>query len=350
MEIPTVQLFEETPRTFMGPGLSSESTLAYLDRSARTDAASARQYLEHLFAVYPPEKKAAFKKRLHDEFESAFFELFIHDLLRSNGAAVVLHPKVSEKSTRPDFLARFPSGDQLIVEAIVSKDMSAAEQKIESQWERIFDHLNRKLNCPVYWIAFGSREHPELPPTPSSLCRFVQRQIDEFTQMDMASGGNLTLPTWLFQDGTLFSMEISLIRRSQPANPDDRPIGVYPWKSRWGGGEQALLNAIKAKATKYGPLELPFVVAINALSRWGTHAEDVTRALYGGELNGRATGGLFSSKYSRLSGVLVTKATAWGPPNPSIHLYHNPQAQKPCGDIPWQIPQTTVIDGQIRTL
>lgn len=333
----------------MGPGLTSESTLSYLDRSARTDAASARQYLEHLFAAYPPEEKAAFKKRLHDEFESAFFELFIYDLLRSNGAALALHPQVSEKSTRPDFLARFPNGDQLIVEAIVSKDISAAEQKIESQWERIFDHLNRKLNCPNYWIAFGSCDHPEIPPTPSNLCRFVQRQIDQFTQLDMAYGFNLPLPTWLFQDGTLFSIEISLIRRPQPAKPDDRPIAVYPGKARCGGGEQALLNAIKAKATKYGQLNLPFVVAINALSRWGTHSEDVTRALYGGNLNGPSTGGLFSSKYTRLSGVLVTKVAAWGPPDPSIHLYRNPQAQKPCGDIPWQIPQTTVIDGQIRT-
>jgi hypothetical protein len=114
--------------------------------------------------------------------------------------------------------------------------------------------------------------------------------------------------------------------------------------------------AIKEKASRYGRLHLPYIIAVNAISKWGTNHSDVMEALFGSEelfisavgherMERKPDGvwqGPKGPQCTRVSAVLVTTVVPWNVPNGNIRLYHNPFAKRPCSDIPWRIPQAVV--------
>jgi hypothetical protein len=66
-------------------------------------------------------------RRLKVDFPSAFFELFLHELLLRLGCNVEVHPDPGTGSSRrPDFLVTDPDGQQFFLEAVLATDLPQA--------------------------------------------------------------------------------------------------------------------------------------------------------------------------------------------------------------------------------
>ena len=93
-------LFVEKERDYMGDGQANETTYAFLDRTAKPEYGRIRAMLNRWFARYPPDRQYALAQRMRHrrglkrerQFQSAFFELYLHEFLRGTGGQVAVEP------------------------------------------------------------------------------------------------------------------------------------------------------------------------------------------------------------------------------------------------------------------
>ena len=118
---------------------------------------------------------------------------------------------------------------------------------------------------------------------------------------------------------------------------------------RWIDTSSSIKSSIKKKASKYGDMDIPYVVAIDCMGL-AVDKESIINALFGKQKfvykisdNGKPIGELkawrdldgvlFSPKgpiNTQISGVLVGFGiTPWNRTESSLMLYHNPYCQKP---------------------
>ena len=137
-----------------------------------------------------------------------------------------------------------------------------------------------------------------------------------------------------------------------------RPIGIRFFGFQECKEDEWIRNAIKEKATKYGNLDLPYIIAINVLSIFSNDDHMVMDALFGDEgvtfyhlpTGGsdheltRAPNGAFlgpqGPQNTRVSGVIICSDLLWGnivKINPV--LWHNPWASFPFKQDRWALSQ-----------
>ena len=89
-------LYDNIHRDYLGAARYSEPQFAYLNRSARLEANLIRALLEAWFSRYPPAEAADLRARFRSsndlQHHSAFFELFVHELLLKLGLHPQIHP------------------------------------------------------------------------------------------------------------------------------------------------------------------------------------------------------------------------------------------------------------------
>ena len=343
-----MSLFDNFNRTYDAPALHNEDKYHFFNRSARPASAHIREALENWFTHYPDNDKAELKARFQSEFSSAFYELFIHELLLKIGCGVTVHPVASSRSsTRPDFLARFPCGADVFVEAVLSKGESNEERNRHAQLNTLYDEIN-KIKSPNFFLTILSAKNPQgMQPSGRKIRSFLNERLkglnpDEISEAVRKCGAK-GAPTWIFSDGS-FELEVSPIPKPPESRgkPGHRLIGIEPGGGHWGGSAAALRGSITAKAKQHGRLNKPYVIAVNSLSVWGTDDDDISEAFCGSQ-------GVFSN-YSRISAVLVTKVYPSNIPSAPICLYHNPFAVKPCMRLSWQVNQTTYCETKLEVI
>jgi hypothetical protein len=110
-----------------------------------------------------------------------------------------------------------------------------------------------------------------------------------------------------------------------------------------------LKKSVDSKATKYGDLDRPFVIAVNA--KWGTGRDVVAKALFGSkEFCDESDGVWNTTRNTRLSGVLVTTVVPWSIHCAPLCLYHNSFAKRSCRENAWKIPQAIARDSGMQWL
>ena len=128
-------------------------------------------------------------------------------------------------------------------------------------------------------------------------------------------------------------------------------------------------DSIIKKGRKYGELDLPYVVAVNATEP--VDETDIMEALYGKEqysmeisddntvitepkmtrVPDGAWVGPKGHRYTRISAVLlVTRLTTWNIPRTILRLYHNPWAKKPYQSVLTRLHQAIPENGEIHWL
>jgi hypothetical protein len=373
-----MRLFDDIIRDDEGPALHAEPSFAYLNRSARSECDRIREMLEAWFLRYPSQEQADLRGRFRSDnnwhHHSAFFELCLHELLLRMSCRVEIHPSAGNSATkRPDFLVESKYGSHFYTEAVLATAEAARDTAARARMNAVYDALNR-LDSPNFFVGMDLRGAPETPPRARKIRAFLKGHLDKLDPDNIValwkSGGIDAVPHWHYEHE---GWEIDFYPIPKSPNlrgrKGIRPLGVWSHEGQFVNSSAPIRDAIINKAGRYGDLDLPYVIAVNALDRNIVHQIDIMEALFGKEQwtatweqSGlsetemtRIPNGVWTSKsgptYTRVSAVLVTiQLLPWTVASADICLYHNPWAEKLYSSeltrLPQAIPQGDHMERQ----
>jgi hypothetical protein len=323
-------LFDVVERTSTREAQYGESRFAATNRLAGGYWDNVRAVLEEWFARLPNNDQADVRQRLRSSddraFQGAFFELYCHESLVRLGYTVTSHPNVPGTSRRPDYLATKGS-EEFVLEVTV---VGESDEKVAAQRRRaaVFDAINKVgspnffLNVVVHAEGVGS------PPTSqlrSDLTRWMSSldPNEVIAEFDELLGLRALPPHRWRHEGWDFEFR-AIPKSEQWQGSDDSPtIGMFG--NAMGsviGDDLAIRRQVMDKASAYGNIGLPYIIAVSIDSMFATDTT-VVNALYGSDqvglatrsdgsivtVSSRAPDGVFVGRngpqYRRVSGVLV---------------------------------------------
>lgn len=368
-----MKLFDTGERNYTGTKRYTESSYSYMNRSAQDAAYKIRGVVEDWFNCYPEDEKAEFQRRFQSDedtsYNAAFFELYIHELLLRLGYEIELHPQTgNDLQSRPDFLVKSPTGC-FYLEATTSECKSKEEIASERRFHVVLDMIEDRLYSRDFKIGIEYKDFPKTTLAAKKICAFIDnhlkgldlQKIEEIFDEEKHD----LIPKWTYeQDG--WKLKIS----PYPKIPDD--IGknenhlistVYRDMHIVNTGEH-IKNSLLSKANKYGKLEYPFVIAINAL-KWNTKYDDFIDAFFGRNVYkldlfsepkvvgvGRDLRGVLTQlsgpRYTRISAVLGgININPVEIPRSKLRLFLNPFAEKQIGEELVQLPRAFLSENKI---
>ena len=365
-------LFSDDERTFTGPRPYAEPSYEYLDRSARPEAAAIRQTVSSWYRKYPEDGKADLTSRFKSlddlQHKSAAFELYLHEIFRRLGCSLVVHPKTgSARATRPDFLV--DSGfTKFYLEAVQSIDFKSIDRSAEARMNVVYDTINR-LSSENFFIAVDYKGAPNTPPSGRKLRSVLEKWLNSLDPdqviADVAAQGNAALPT---HEKTLEGWELTFTAIPRAPERRNKPtggiIGVRAGEARYLNTSETIRDSLLAKGARYGELDLPLVVAVNAnvdhLDRM-----DIMEALFGQEQYilrsdsdepefKRAPNGFWHGpkqgqfRYRRVSGAIFGfDVHPWTYGVRSLTYYANPYAHQGVRGCISSLPRLIPLDGKM---
>lgn len=324
----------------------AEPHFQYWNRSARRDIAVLRDLLESWFSHYPSEHAAELRSRIRDDrsFDSGVFELLLHEALLRFGCSLEIHPELPGSTRRPEFLVTEPDGSRWYLEAIVATGESEEEATIRSLKNRIYDALN-ELESPDYFvnIEIVAANRKQVPA--SRLKTFVRQRLV-----------NRIPGPWRFEFDKWIIQFTPLAKRDESrGTPGLRPLGIIGIPPHVLRTAEAIREAVRQKAKRYGQLNAPFIIAVNALCEHVDDQDEID-ALFGDfGPRGRAPNGAWQDmqgpRNTRVSGVLIASRLAlWRLASAGVRLYHHPFAAHPYSGVLNKLPQAVVRESRVEPL
>ena len=263
-----MRVFDTRQRVDLGPAGHGEPHWTYLDRSAREQFAAARDRINGWFRRLPEGLQASVGQRLRSgndqEFASAFWELFLHEMFTRLSYGIVCEPTLPN-GRKIDFLLT-RDGTSMFVEATIARS-SGAERAADARRNRVYRELDR-LKTGGFMLGIEI-EHagPDDMPNVGNLRRRLEdwlAGLDPDTVLDEGYAPEV-LPTFHWKmAGWSMTFEAFPLKPEHRGRPVDRPLGVF--MDETGGAiddETPLRRALDRKAARhYGPLDYPYVVAV----------------------------------------------------------------------------------------
>lgn len=372
-----IHIFDEFKRKDLDAAGFSEPFFEYLNRSARPQFCFVRQMLEVWFSRYPTadqhELRSKLRSRLNVHHMSAFFELFLHELLLCLDCAVEVHPSIEGTTRSPDFFVEPRKGDNVYIEATVATFQSKKEAAAEARLNQVYDVLSRHVDRTNFSISVNVEEAPSSQPPGKKIAHFLNHHLggldpDEVIKL-YESGGYEALPSWPFRHEGWSVVFRPIPKKSQArGKPRGRALGMFSSGVKFMDHRTPLRDAIIDKASAYGDLGLPFVVAVNAMEV--IDDIDMMEALFGKEqFNAlvsqnspldtvdsnmtRVPNGVWTrengARNTRLSAVLIVcNLRPWSIGESTCRLYHNPWALFPYSLPSTSLPQAIPVEGKMR--
>ena len=359
------KLFDEMDRDYTGPALYAEPIFNYLNRCARLECKRIHNLLEQWFKNFPSEFQDELRTRFRSKDDrqhlAAFFELYLHELLSKSGFSVEIHPLVSNKATHPDFKVLKNGKTLFYLEATLAA-LSDEDTSAKARVNQVYDTLNR-MKSPNFFIGVKVHGAPTTNPPGAKMRRFLERKLSNLDPDMIAEqfeqGGFETLPRWEWKHDdwqiTFFPIPKKPEARGKPGVC---PIGIQMYDARLITPHIGIKKAIQDKATKYGELDLPYIVAINVMDEFGADDIDISNALFGEEQvtiifhgnelidqrPGRKPNGAWygpnGPQNKRVSAVLIAvNLNPWKIAKVTPVLWHNPWTNYPLPPDIWQLPQ-----------
>ena len=368
-------LFEKHLRKDRGPRKYSEPLYVFLDRSPRRDFDKIRRLLGLWYSHYPKQHQGDFKTRFRSEDNSnhisAFFELWMHELLLRMDYQVEIHPDVRGVRTHPEFLARKNGIPMFYVEYTLAEG-SREEAAARKREDIVYDTLN-KTDSPYFFLEIRIVKSTTTPPSGSKWRTILENELSKIDPDDplFRSAEHDLFPKWTLKDNG-WEVVFTAIPKTTGARGRKgiRPVGITWLGPTWIRDHVHIRNSINAKSTKYGDLGLPYVVAVNAISHFSDDiliqealfGDEVVRIFrkpngsYGHELARKRNGTWIGPKGPQNKGVscaVILDYLLWGNitrVNPI--LWHNPWARNPLPPDCWLLSQKKLdlSNGHIETL
>lgn len=321
-------LFDTFDRTYLGPSSHNENHFNFYNRSGKEDVSALRELLNKWYLNYPENERNELKKRFKKTFSSAFFELFIHELFKCQGFEIIVHPELLNSTKRPDFLIK-KNNLEVYVEAKEARDKTKEEEALENKINHFYDSLNT-IKSPKFFLCINELiiKSTKQPQT-KNIIKFIESQLDLINPDDVTKRfkeSGFEEKSNISYDTEEVKVVFSLIPKSPMAQDHDdlRPNGMYPMQTFWGGSEESIKDSFIKKAKKYGKLDKPYIIVINAIGIKGDVAYDIENAIWGSFVLAwstdpsnqnnrlqRKNNGLFYNEkgpqFKNVSGVFVTK-------------------------------------------
>ena len=348
-------VFDEIKRADISAAKYTDPQFDYLNRSARQPAQIIRQTIDTWIMDYPAEGSgelcARFRSNDDTAFFSAYFELYLNALLKKLGCNTTIHPLLGNGSKRPDFQVMEPNGYRWFLEATLAKGQSNEEKAAEARKNVVFDSIE-KLESNDFFIGMDLKGDPKTSPPGKRIRQFLNEQLqglnpDEL-EKQLQNGGYDAMPRWAFEhEGWRISFYPIPKSKRLRNDPESGSIGITFHGARWIDTSSSLKKSIKKKASRYGELENPYVIAINSMGL-AVNRDSVLDALFGKlkyvfkvtengpqgepETKRDLDGALIYKNgpiNTRISAVLVGfNIHPWNRTESNLILFHNPYAQQ----------------------
>lgn len=346
-------LFSTLVRTDASPRLHSESCYAHVNRRAGPEYDRVRNQIERWAARLVTPAYAEVQGRLQsgddNDFDSAFFELYVHELLIKSGHTVVPHPTLLGTTKRPDFLASGSSGD-VIVEAKVVTEATNEERARDARLRAFYAAIDERIKSPDYFLSLDVDGACTEPIPFASWCRKLQIWLDGLDYDEIVLIGRRgtfhQLPVLEIEhDDAIFRARPIAKNEAARGKTGARPLGVLGGGAEWVTSHFTIAEALSRKARRYGALTQQFVIAINCLGPY-CDWEEVEEGIYGSE-GPRSTAPRLSPRVSAvLCGLHVLP---WSFTRAEVCLFHNPNATFPYVGPLTSLPQTIRDSGKTTT-
>lgn len=333
-------LFDNIDRTDETPALNNEPKYSFLNRSARPIFRAIRSEIERWFSRYPGNQQAALRSRFKstndNDHHSAFFELYLHEMLLRLGYKVVVNPKLGCKNMTPDFWVQ-GSKTSFYLEARVISGLSEKEAGQHANLNTLYDVLNRMDSGDFYL-----RIRIKSLPTSTLKSTKIRAELEEWlSTLDPDNPPEEGL------EYTQDDFRVVFLVMPKPMHlrgkPGGRSIGMTSYAAEFITPGAGVKEGIRKKFKKYKNLDASYLVAVSVLDPIEDR-EGVMETLYGNltintDLKGNIwdsynTEGLWGTgsnpKYTGVSGLLIFfNLFPWAFTNARSWLFLHPAAKKP---------------------
>jgi hypothetical protein len=272
-----MKLFEDKPRDHLAPKENSEHPFEYIDRSGRPEAARVREFVEGAFSFYPPERQAELVARLRsDHYRSGSFELILHELFRLRDVPVEIEAPKPGTTKRPDFLVG-KGVDSFYLEAIDTTEGSPERAAELKRFGELVDIVNR-MQTDNFFVGFDVVDYGPCQPSAKAIKAFLTGKLKLLDPDEESSRGS----RWPWEDGKGWRIVFQPMAKKAEARGrrDRRAVGMTTDGLRRVSTEEAIRDAVAKKATRYGAMDRPYVIAVN-VSPWPLDEIACIEALFG---------------------------------------------------------------------
>lgn len=357
--------FDDMERGDIEPAGHLVSRADYLNASARPEAGRVRALIDRLLDEYPPTNRDEMVRRLRQRDDrlhrSASFELLLHGLLLTRGFTVLEIEPQMPGGRSPDFLAAAPDGREFYLEATVAGGEAGTDPGADRRLREVLQALD-DVQSPDFFLHLHHRGVPTQPIRLRRLREEVQHFVDglnyEACVADLDAG--LPLPIHRFEEHGL-TITVKVIPKNL-RRAGGRAVGGRMLPGGIIHPERAIKAAVEGKAGRYGEMDRPYIVAVNALDIFANE-DSAVDALFGTDVvrireNGGVEWqrnrdgvwmGLGGPTYTRVSAVLSTeRLSAWDAGQRRLRLIHNPWATRQILDLPLGVDIQQVTNDRLQ--
>jgi len=366
-----MSVFTKQRRGDVGGYRELEPKFDYLDRSARPEAAAIRRRITRWLEAYPMAHRQEWIARFTcgDDiaYASAFFELYLFTYFTRAGFRLQVAPGSEQGTVKaPDFRAT-RKGLAFYLEATTAHDQGTAGQRVKS-WKAIVRSHIDSISNDFFFVSLEWGRDPSTQPAPARAAQSVERWLTTLEYAALRAqyaAPEFEFPTLALEIGG-GNLRVLAVPKNNPRQTHGL-LGAETFGLRQVNVLTAVRSALKHKSSRYGDLELPYVVAINVLANtagddefvdalYGTpevvvHADGRHRWRYGSD---GGFGHLGRPRAQGVSGVLcVRDLSPWtiGQEHESRRMYllHHPNCRTPLPVGAFSMSERWVQSGRIMS-
>jgi hypothetical protein len=258
-----MSIFDDIPRTSLALP-AEEAKFAYLNLSARPEAGRVREKVDAWSAGYPEKNRdelvARLRSAIDDQHHSAFFELFLYHLLLARGCKVLeIEPTLPHTSKSPDFLAENGAQERFYLEAVQVSGLSSQDVAAQARLSTALAAVD-STPSPLHFLDLMVRGSPSQPLSTKKLITALKSWIARLPADETAKD----VPPFVWDEHGA-KIELRAWTRSK-LDASGRATGISRTPVMRIEPSREIRPALKKKASRYGKLDHPYLVALNALS------------------------------------------------------------------------------------
>lgn len=283
---PDADLFDRSIRNDTSAPRHSESTYELINRRVGPLWEEMRTDLNQWFNNFPQDGREDLRRRFQEskseQHVGAWWELYVHALLRRLNYRVSLHPSIPGTRRRPDFLAENDE-ETFYVEATHVRSGIVDEGRESDREDVIFDLVNQASSTD-FTVSMELERVGVETPSASEIVRPLEQWLSTLSADDVekeqSEGGSLP---WLAISARDWVMTFEAVPISRPHRGQaERILGFYPGKTGFVNDIQKSRAALDRKKRRYGKPDRPMIIALLSDS-WFFDDDDVGQCLFGSE-------------------------------------------------------------------